>query len=56
MVVESPPNVLGFIDNFRFHFVTDLGNAGRDRGQGGSYLILPPDYEGEVPEGYFVGL
>jgi hypothetical protein len=25
-----------------------------DRGQGGKFLFLPPDYEGEVPEGYFV--
>ena len=24
-----------------------------DKGQGGNYLILPPGYEGEVPEGYF---
>ena len=31
-----------------------MGNAGPDRGQGGKYLFLPPDHEGEVPEGYFV--
>ena len=30
MVIESPPNVLGFVDDFWFHFVTDMGNAGRD--------------------------
>jgi hypothetical protein len=44
MVIESPPNVLGFVDDFWFHFVTDMGNAGRDQGKGGKYLILPPDY------------
>jgi hypothetical protein len=35
-------------------YVADLGNAGLDRGQGGKYLLLPPGYEGDVPEGYFV--
>ena len=35
MVIESPPNVLGFVDDFWFHFVTDMGNAGRDQGKGG---------------------
>jgi hypothetical protein len=43
MVIESPPNVLGFVDDFWFHFVTDMGNAGRDQGKGGKYLILPPN-------------
>jgi hypothetical protein len=32
-----------------------MGMPGPDRGKGGKYLILPPDYEGEAPsEGYFV--
>jgi hypothetical protein len=54
IVIESPPNVLGFVDDFWFHFVTDMGNAGRDQGKGGKYLILPPDSEGEEPAGYLV--
>ena len=53
VVVESPPNTLGFVDDFFFNYVADLGNAGPDRGQGGKYLFLPPGYDGEVPEGYF---
>jgi hypothetical protein len=52
MVVESAPNTLGILDDFWFGHVTDLGNAGPDRGQGGKFLILPPGYEGEVPDGY----
>ena len=52
MVIESAPNTLGILDDFWFGHVTDLGNAGPDRGQGGKYLILPPGYDGEVPEGY----
>jgi hypothetical protein len=37
-----------------FHYVTDLGAAGPDRGKGGKFLFLPPDYQGEAPDGYFV--
>ena len=54
MVIETPPNVLGFINNAWFKYVIDFGNAGPDKGKGGKFLILPPGYEGEVPEGYHV--
>lgn len=54
IVIESPPNTLGMINDMFFRYVTDLGNAGPDRGQGGKFLVLPPNYEGETPEGYFV--
>ena len=54
MVIETPPNVLGLIDNAWFQYVTDFGNAGPDRGKGGKYLIVPEDYEEAIPEGYFV--
>ena len=53
-VMEVPPGVLGPIDDAYFRWVTDVGFTGPDRGQGGKYLFLPPGYEGEVPEGYFV--
>ena len=54
MVIETPPNVLGLIDDAWFRYVADFGNAGPDKGQGGKLLILPPGYDGEVPDGYFV--
>ncbi len=54
VVVESPPNTLGMINDMFMRYVTDMGNAGPDKGQGGKYLVLPPDYEGDIPEGYFV--
>ena len=54
LVIETQPNVLGIIDDHWFQFVGDVGNAGPDKGKGGKYLLLPPGYEGEVPEGYFV--
>jgi hypothetical protein len=52
LVIETPPNVLGIIDDHWFKYVGDFGNAGPDKGKGGKYLLLPPGYDGEVPEGY----
>jgi hypothetical protein len=54
LVVEVPPKVLGLIDDFWYKWVADVGITGPDKGEGGKYLILPPGYDGEVPEGYFV--
>ena len=54
MVIETPPNVLGFIDDAWFHYVADFGNVGPDKGKGGKFLILPPKYEGKIPNGYYV--
>lgn len=55
MVVETPPNALGVFDDFNFEHVIDFGNPGPDRGQGGRYLLLPPGYDGPLPDdGYFV--
>jgi hypothetical protein len=31
IVVETPPNILGFVDDFWFHYVIDMGNAGPAR-------------------------
>ncbi len=53
MVFEAPPGSLGLIDDMWFRWVIDFGGPGPDRGAGGKYLILPPDYEGPVPEGGF---
>lgn len=54
LVIEVPPDVLGFVDDNWCRYVVDMGRAGQDKGKGGKYLLLPPDYKGEVPEGYFV--
>ena len=54
MVMETPPNVLGIIDDAWFHYVTDFGNAGPDKGKGGKFLLVPPDYQGDIPTGYIV--
>jgi hypothetical protein len=54
IVVETPPNTLGIVDDHWFHYVCDFGNAGPDKGKGGKFLFLPPGYKGDVPNGYFV--
>ena len=54
VVVEIPPMSLGAIDDFWYRWVADVGITGPDKGKGGKYLILPPGYEGEAPQGYFV--
>jgi hypothetical protein len=55
MVFEVPPKLLGILDDMWFRWVTDVGAPGPDRGEGGKYLILPPGYDGPVPEGgYYV--
>ena len=53
-VVEVPAGAgPGTVDDAYFRFVIDMGAPGPDRGKGGKYLLLPPGYEGDVPEGYF---
>ena len=54
LVVEVPPRVLGMVNDSWGRYVADVGNAGPDHGQGGTYLLLPPGYAGDVPDGYFV--
>jgi len=54
LVMEIPPDVLGFVNDFWGRHVGDIGRPGPDHGKGGKYLLLPPDYTGLVPEGYFV--
>jgi hypothetical protein len=35
------------LDDFWYRPLTLIGGAGPDKGKGGSYLLLPPDYKGE---------
>ena len=53
MVVETPPKFLGVVQDVWFRWIVDLGLPGPDRGEGGKYLIVPPGYSGELPDGGF---
>lgn len=53
IVVEQPPKGLGTINDMWFQWIIDIGFPGPDRGEGGKYLLLPPGYEGPLPEGGF---
>jgi len=53
MVFESPPDALGVIDDTWFGHVIDFGRPGPDRGEGGRFLLVPPDYDGSLPDSGF---
>lgn len=54
VAVDVGVPVLGAVNDAFFRYVTDIGVTGPDRGRGGKYLFIGPDYEGDIPEGYFV--
>jgi hypothetical protein len=53
LVVNAPPNVIGMFTDFMQRTLTDVGAAGPDLARGGLYLLLPPDYDGPIPGGYY---
>lgn len=53
-VIEIPPGMLGFLDDAWQRFVGNMGVTGPDRGKGGKYLVVPPGYAGDIPDGYFL--
>jgi hypothetical protein len=62
IVFEAPPNLQGILLDFWQRpipvdggkFFGDVGLPGPDAGKGGKFLVLPPGYNGDVPEGYYV--
>jgi len=65
LVIEVPPGLQGILDDFwqrpirsegeidGREWAGDVGLPGPDHGKGGRYLVLPPDYKGPIPSGYF---
>lgn len=48
-VVEIPPGAgPGTVNDAFFRFVVDMGAPGPDKKKGGTYIILPPDYKGDL--------
>lgn len=55
-VVEMPPGpFIGLANSHHQSWILDMGLPGPDAGKGGKHLIVPPDFKGEAPQGYFVG-
>ncbi len=54
VVIETPPNILGVIDDGWMRYVTDLGNAGPDRGQGGTFVIAHVNDTSDLPDDAFI--
>ncbi|MEV4204282.1 DUF1254 domain-containing protein [Nocardia salmonicida] len=65
LVVEAPAGVQGMFDDFWQRPIVgptidghtwkgDVGLAGPDRGAGGTYVLLPPGYQGPQPEDGYV--
>ncbi|KXG87565.1 DUF1254 domain-containing protein [Agrobacterium bohemicum] len=56
VVIEVPPaeggSLNGNIVNVWQMALEDAGLSGADQGKGGKYLVLPPGYKDQVPEGY----
>ncbi|MCS5721763.1 DUF1254 domain-containing protein [Herbiconiux sp. CPCC 203407] len=59
LVLEIPPGQGDFQLNGNVCTIwqvplEDVGRYGADKGEGGRYLILPPGYDGDVPDGFIV--
>jgi hypothetical protein len=52
-VVEAPPGLLGGFSTMWQESLLGVGPTGVDKGKGGKFLLLPPDYDGKAPAGYF---
>ena len=64
LVIEVPPGLQGILDDFYQRPICsvgeiegrvwcgDVGLPGPDKGKGGKYLLLPPDYTATPPPGY----
>ncbi|MFE5285167.1 DUF1214 domain-containing protein [Nocardia sp. NPDC056611] len=57
VVIDVPPaegdsTITGSIDSVWQTPLADVGPAGTDKGAGGRYLILPPGFTGEIPDGF----
>jgi len=56
MVLEFPPGpLMSTANDLNQRWAMDMGLPGPDKGPGGRHVVVPPGYDGEVPEGFNVG-
>jgi hypothetical protein len=53
MIVEVPPGLLGGFSNMWQESLIGIGPTGADKGKGGKFMLLPPDYKPVPPADYF---
>ena len=64
LVLDAPPKLQGILLDFwqrpiqgpivrGQNYMGDVGFFGPDGGKGGKFLLIPPGYQGAIPEGYF---
>ena len=53
-VIEAPPGMLGFIQDGLQRYLADIGPLGPDKGAGRKFLVLPPTFDGDAPDGFDV--
>jgi hypothetical protein len=54
IVFETPPRARGHFFDIGMRAYQDTGDVGPDHSEGGKYLLVPMDYDGEIPVGYHV--
>ncbi|TPW28263.1 DUF1254 domain-containing protein [Martelella alba] len=62
IVMDAPPGLQGILLDFWQQpipvdggkYFGDVGLPGPDAGKGGHFLVVPPGYAGDVPDGYYV--
>lgn len=55
-IIDMPAGpFMGLVNDHSQSWIADMGLPGPDAGQGGKYLIVPPAYKGQLPQGYHVG-
>ncbi len=56
MVLDLPPGpLMSTANDMNQRWIIDMGLPGPDKGAGGRHLIVPPGYDGELPEGFNIG-
>ncbi|EEF62693.1 DUF1254 domain-containing protein [Pedosphaera parvula] len=56
MVIELPPgSYIGLVNDHNQGWVMDMGIPGPDAGKGGKHIVLPPGYDGIIPDEYHIG-
>nr|WP_254707616.1 DUF1254 domain-containing protein [Rhodococcus pyridinivorans] len=56
MVLELPPGpLMGAVNDLNQLWVMDIGLPGPAKAAGGKHLVLPPGYDGPIPDDVYVG-